>query len=121
MTTRKHKPLAAASKKRPSSERKSVKAAPTSKKVAASREKERPKAAATKKAAEPVHAAAPAKAAPPAKAAAADGKKGTGIGPRPSVMPEDRQSQLKLLIARGKEQGYLTYAQVNDHLPSEIV
>ncbi|HEX9472725.1 MAG TPA: RNA polymerase sigma factor RpoD, partial [Steroidobacteraceae bacterium] len=24
-------------------------------------------------------------------------------------------------IARGKEQGYLTYAQVNDHLPSEIV
>ena len=40
---------------------------------------------------------------------------------RPMVMPEDRQSQLKLLIARGKEQGYLTYAQVNDHLPSEIV
>ena len=37
------------------------------------------------------------------------------------AMPEDRQSQLKLLIARGKEQGYLTYAQVNDHLPSEIV
>jgi len=26
-----------------------------------------------------------------------------------------------LLIARGKEQGYLTYAEVNDHLPSEIV
>jgi RNA polymerase primary sigma factor len=25
------------------------------------------------------------------------------------------------LIARGKEQGYLTYAEVNDHLPSEIV
>ena len=40
---------------------------------------------------------------------------------RRGVMPEDRQSQLKLLIARGKEQGYLTYAQVNDHLPSEIV
>ena len=36
-------------------------------------------------------------------------------------LPEDRQSQLKLLIARGKEQGYLTYAQVNDHLPAEIV
>jgi RNA polymerase primary sigma factor len=36
-------------------------------------------------------------------------------------MSDDRQSQLKLLIARGKEQGYLTYAQVNDHLPSEIV
>ncbi len=45
-------------------------------------------------------------------------------GPEPrraSMLPEDRQSQLKLLIARGKEQGYLTYAQVNDHLPPEIV
>ncbi len=38
----------------------------------------------------------------------------------PSINDE-RQSQLKLLIARGKEQGYLTYAEVNDHLPSEIV
>jgi RNA polymerase primary sigma factor len=36
-------------------------------------------------------------------------------------IPEDRQSQLKLLIARGKEQGYLTYAEVNDHLPNDIV
>jgi RNA polymerase primary sigma factor len=34
---------------------------------------------------------------------------------------DERQSQLKLLIARGKEQGFLTYAEVNDHLPSEIV
>ncbi len=34
---------------------------------------------------------------------------------------DERQSQLKLLIARGKEQGYLTYVEVNDHLPSEIV
>jgi RNA polymerase primary sigma factor len=40
---------------------------------------------------------------------------------RGNGLPEDRQSQLKLLIARGKEQGYLTYAQVNDHLPAEIV
>ena len=30
-------------------------------------------------------------------------------------------SQLKLLIARGKEQGFLTYAEVNDHLPNDIV
>jgi RNA polymerase primary sigma factor len=29
--------------------------------------------------------------------------------------------QLKDLIARGKEQGYLTYTEVNDHLPSGIV
>ncbi len=34
---------------------------------------------------------------------------------------DDRQSQLKILIAKGKEQGYLTYAEVNDHLPNEIV
>jgi RNA polymerase primary sigma factor len=37
------------------------------------------------------------------------------------TLVDDRQSQLKLLIARGKEQGYLTYAEVNDHLPPEIV
>ena len=30
-------------------------------------------------------------------------------------------SQLKQLIARGKEQGYLTYTEVNDHLPNDIV
>jgi len=36
-------------------------------------------------------------------------------------MSEQQQSQLKKLIARGKEQGYLTYAQVNDHLPDDIV
>ncbi|MGB5544649.1 MAG: RNA polymerase sigma factor region1.1 domain-containing protein, partial [Gammaproteobacteria bacterium] len=37
------------------------------------------------------------------------------------MVPDDKQSQLKLLIARGKEQGYLTYAEVNDHLPNDIV
>lgn len=36
-------------------------------------------------------------------------------------MQQSRQSQLRLLIAKGKEQGYLTFAEVNDHLPSEIV
>ena len=29
--------------------------------------------------------------------------------------------QLKELIAKGKEQGYLTYKEVNDHLPNDIV
>ena len=32
-----------------------------------------------------------------------------------------QQSQLKLLIAKGKDQGYLTYHEVNDHLPEGIV
>ncbi|KMT63661.1 RNA polymerase sigma factor RpoD [Catenovulum maritimum] len=36
-------------------------------------------------------------------------------------MEQNRQSQLKLLVTKGKEQGYLTYAEVNDHLPQEIV
>ena len=31
-----------------------------------------------------------------------------------------QQSRLKELIARGKEQGFLTYAEVNDHLPEDI-
>jgi RNA polymerase primary sigma factor len=33
---------------------------------------------------------------------------------------ETQQSRLKQLINRGKEQGYLTYAEVNDHLPADI-
>jgi RNA polymerase primary sigma factor len=31
-----------------------------------------------------------------------------------------QQSRLKDLIAKGKEQGFLTYAEVNDHLPEDI-
>ncbi|MBP8008306.1 MAG: RNA polymerase sigma factor RpoD [Thiopseudomonas sp.] len=31
-----------------------------------------------------------------------------------------QQSRLKELIALGREQGYLTYAEVNDHLPEDI-
>jgi RNA polymerase primary sigma factor len=62
---------------------------------------------------------------PPVSKSAVTGKKGAAVVAlserRISIVPEDRQSQLKLLIARGKEQGYLTYAQVNDHLPPEIV
>ena len=34
---------------------------------------------------------------------------------------DQQQSRLKLLIAKGKEQGYLTYSEVNDHLPEGIV
>ncbi len=36
-------------------------------------------------------------------------------------MDQNPQSQLKQLVIKGKEQGYLTYAEVNDHLPAEIV
>ena len=36
-------------------------------------------------------------------------------------MDQDQQSRLKELIAKGKEQGFLTYIEVNDHLPEGIV
>ncbi|MEP0071194.1 MAG: RNA polymerase sigma factor RpoD [Marinomonas sp.] len=35
-------------------------------------------------------------------------------------MPDTQQSRLKELIAKGKEQGYLTFAEVNDHLPDDL-
>ncbi len=37
-----------------------------------------------------------------------------------SGLAQQQQSRLKELISRGREQGYLTYAEVNDHLPDEI-
>ncbi len=37
------------------------------------------------------------------------------------IESNDEQSQLKRLIAKGKEQGFLTYHEVNDHLPDDIV
>jgi RNA polymerase primary sigma factor len=36
-------------------------------------------------------------------------------------MNAEQQSRLKVLIAKGKEQGFLTYREVNDHLPNGIV
>ncbi|MBJ7552741.1 RNA polymerase sigma factor RpoD [Marinomonas spartinae] len=35
-------------------------------------------------------------------------------------MPDTQQSRLKELIAKGREQGYLTFAEVNDHLPDDL-
>ena len=34
---------------------------------------------------------------------------------------QPQQSRIKELIVKGKEQGYLTYAEVNDHLPDSII
>ncbi|MBS7457935.1 RNA polymerase sigma factor RpoD [Coralloluteibacterium stylophorae] len=34
---------------------------------------------------------------------------------------QQQQSEIKQLISKGLEQGYLTYAEVNDHLPDDIV
>src|SRR5437660_831892 len=131
--TRKHKPHTAHKKRPAAHSGKPVKSPASDKAVAAVaglREKDRARSAAAsrKPAAGPRPALAHARindSARPAEGRVALGKpadrKPLGIERRVPVMPEDRQSQLKLLIARGKEQGYLTYAQVNDHLPSEIV
>ncbi|AAO26791.1 RNA polymerase sigma factor RpoD [Buchnera aphidicola str. Bp (Baizongia pistaciae)] len=36
-------------------------------------------------------------------------------------MEQNPQSQLKLLVTYGKEQGYLTYSEINDHLSDNII
>jgi RNA polymerase primary sigma factor len=41
---------------------------------------------------------------------------------KPTVIDlEARRSRLKSLITLGKERGYLTYAEINDHLPDDLV
>ncbi|WP_310448428.1 RNA polymerase sigma factor region1.1 domain-containing protein, partial [Thiobacillus sp.] len=37
------------------------------------------------------------------------------------VEAEARRTQLKNLIILGKERGFLTYAEINDHLPDEVL
>jgi RNA polymerase primary sigma factor len=38
-----------------------------------------------------------------------------------AIEKQEQQSEIKQLISKGLEQGYLTYAEVNDHLPGDIV
>ena len=38
----------------------------------------------------------------------------------PEVSAEERRTRLKSLIVLGKERGYLTYAEINDHLPDDV-
>ena len=37
-----------------------------------------------------------------------------------SQTPKAEENEIKNLIAKGKEQGYLTYGEINDHLPSDV-
>ncbi|HEB80537.1 MAG TPA: hypothetical protein ENI71_01525, partial [Chromatiales bacterium] len=37
------------------------------------------------------------------------------------IADQEQHSQLKQLIIKGKEQGFLTYSEVNDFLPDDIV
>ena len=44
------------------------------------------------------------------------------VGSQPSLADEEaRKTQLKTLIKLGKERGFLTYSEVNDHLPDDVV
>ncbi|MBI2308888.1 MAG: RNA polymerase sigma factor RpoD [Rhodocyclales bacterium] len=52
--------------------------------------------------------------------AAADLLAQAGNAPSP-VDAETRKTRLKNLIKLGKERGYLTYAEINDHLPDDVV
>ncbi|GIX35000.1 MAG: RNA polymerase sigma factor RpoD [Lysobacteraceae bacterium] len=38
-----------------------------------------------------------------------------------AIDKQEQQSEIKQLISKGLEQGYLTYAEINDHLPGDIV
>ena len=57
-------------------------------------------------------------------AKAKDQKAAKGGSAEANALPMDadqRRLRLKTLIALGKERGYLTYAEINDHLPDDIV
>src|SRR5699024_4917533 len=46
------------------------------------------------------------------------------FGGRGQLTPEEQESRrnrLKALIKIGKERGYLTYGEINDHLPDDLV
>jgi RNA polymerase primary sigma factor len=45
------------------------------------------------------------------------GKKASDVTPSTA---EERRSRLKTLIVLGKERGYLTFAEINDHLPDDV-
>src|SRR5690606_19199709 len=55
------------------------------------------------------------------------GKRGKGdkdVPARSQLTPEEqeaRRNRLKVLIKLGKDRGYLTYGEINDHLPDDLV
>jgi RNA polymerase primary sigma factor len=68
-------------------------------------------------------AAAMARAKLAAKEKGGKGKKDRLLGAEkaPVIDPETRRLRLKSLIVLGKERGYLTYAEINDHLPDDML
>ena len=76
-----------------------------------------------KKDSAPVPAPAPVKgAAPKSKTGRGKGRSPLPLAPQAQPLDlETRRTRLKTLIALGKERGFLTYAEVNDHLPDDMV
>jgi len=108
---------AAAAKKEPAK-----KAAPAKAKPAAAPAAKAVIAAPVKAPVEPP----PAVKAAPAKTSEGKGKKGKHAVPEIAAQHapidlETRRTRLKNLIALGKERGFLTYAEINDHLPDDLV
>ena len=95
---------------------------------AAAAKKAPAKKAATKTPAAKATAAPEAEKKAPAKgkSAAKPGRKPRGKGKEPPPPPptpvdnEMRKTRFKALIALGKERGYLTYAEISDHLPDDV-
>ena len=55
------------------------------------------------------------------KRAKGEGKELLARGPVTPEEYEARRNRLKLLIKLGKDRGYLTYGEINDHLPDDLV
>lgn len=55
------------------------------------------------------------------KRGAKDTKEVSSRGPVSPEEQEARRNRLKLLIKLGKDRGYLTYGEINDHLPDDLV
>src|SRR3546814_8263816 len=52
------------------------------------------------------------------------GKADKDVPARNQMTPEEqeaRRNRLKVLIKLGKDRGYLTYGEINDHLPDDLV
>ena len=126
-------PVKTAAAKAPAAKAPAAKAKPAPAPVKTAPAKPAAKAAAKAQATKP--APAPAKAAPvvqpepqPApKAPEPKAKRGKDKHAMPAAAPaqpidlETKRTRLKNLIALGKERGFLTYAEINDHLPDDLV
>jgi RNA polymerase primary sigma factor len=55
------------------------------------------------------------------KAKARDGKRLLGTTSVQQISPEERKARITALIKMGKERGYLTHAEINDHLPDTVM